>query len=345
MSRSFLTATVCLFAMVSTTFASTWTDSTGKYKVDAEFVKLDNNTVQLKRADGLIVDVPLNKLSNSDQSRARRLAQSSTTTTEQPSQNPSTQSTPKSTSPKLSQIETTGKARWSNEISFNSKGKQLPPKLELCVESKGPPAADAAAYGQVKFNGATVAGKKLKRAKTFFAEDDISNAFEKVERSENDFFNDHPENGLLIPVGFQNPGNSAKTASFAGTLKLRTGGEKHTVVVPNVAKSNGLLKDKLLQQAKVVVKITITKGKTIVATITGNIAAVDKVALTDNQGKEISDIIGQGVAEFGKQQEYDFDFEKSIPSNAQLNIYLRTNLEEVEVPFQFDNVSVTKQDH
>jgi hypothetical protein len=44
----------------------TWTDTTGKFSVEAEFAALDGNNVKLKRKDGSVLSVPLDKLSNQD---------------------------------------------------------------------------------------------------------------------------------------------------------------------------------------------------------------------------------------------------------------------------------------
>ena len=51
----------------------TWTDSTGKYKIEAEFVKLDGQNVHLRREDGRIVQIPINRLSQGDQDHVREL--------------------------------------------------------------------------------------------------------------------------------------------------------------------------------------------------------------------------------------------------------------------------------
>lgn len=53
----------------------TWTSSNGKYKIDAEFLRVSNGSVVLKRTkDGREITVPLAKLSAADQSAAQRLA-------------------------------------------------------------------------------------------------------------------------------------------------------------------------------------------------------------------------------------------------------------------------------
>ena len=46
--------------------AREWTDSSGTYKIEAELVKLDGKVVHLKKADGAIIKVPLDKLSGTD---------------------------------------------------------------------------------------------------------------------------------------------------------------------------------------------------------------------------------------------------------------------------------------
>ncbi|MFT5528098.1 MAG: outer membrane protein assembly factor BamB [Pirellulaceae bacterium] len=49
-----------------------WKDASGKHEINAEFVKLSGATVTLRMRDGKTVDVPLEKLSSSDQKVARR---------------------------------------------------------------------------------------------------------------------------------------------------------------------------------------------------------------------------------------------------------------------------------
>jgi len=52
----------------------TWTDSTGKFKVRARFVKLADGTVHFLREDGREATVPLERLSEADQMLAKELA-------------------------------------------------------------------------------------------------------------------------------------------------------------------------------------------------------------------------------------------------------------------------------
>ncbi|MGB7325886.1 MAG: SHD1 domain-containing protein [Rubripirellula sp.] len=50
-----------------------WTDITGKHKIEAEFIGFSDGSVKLKRADGKEIVVPLEKLSQPDQQRAKAL--------------------------------------------------------------------------------------------------------------------------------------------------------------------------------------------------------------------------------------------------------------------------------
>jgi len=67
--------TICLVGLLitisSVALARTWTDSTGKYRVEAEFVEFTDGNVKLKKTDGSIVSVPASKLSKADQQWVR----------------------------------------------------------------------------------------------------------------------------------------------------------------------------------------------------------------------------------------------------------------------------------
>ena len=52
----------------------TWTDTTGKFKLDAEFVSLEDGIVTLRRASGKTQKLPLEKLSEADREIASKLA-------------------------------------------------------------------------------------------------------------------------------------------------------------------------------------------------------------------------------------------------------------------------------
>jgi hypothetical protein len=66
--------TVCIQTAYATELEKRqWTDSTGKYKLQAEFVTLSDGIVQLKMDGGRIVSIPLTKLSKQDQNFVHKL--------------------------------------------------------------------------------------------------------------------------------------------------------------------------------------------------------------------------------------------------------------------------------
>jgi len=58
--------------------ARTWTDVTGQHQVDADFVKLRNGSVELRKTDGAILILPLKKLSAGDQRFVRKMKRMNT---------------------------------------------------------------------------------------------------------------------------------------------------------------------------------------------------------------------------------------------------------------------------
>jgi len=64
--RTVITAVLVLAVCAPTALARKWTDSTAKYTVEAELVRFEDGKVQLRKADGTVVTVPIEKLSESD---------------------------------------------------------------------------------------------------------------------------------------------------------------------------------------------------------------------------------------------------------------------------------------
>ncbi|GAB6188180.1 SHD1 domain-containing protein [Thermopirellula anaerolimosa] len=59
---------VCVLLLVASAAAEvrTWKDKTGKFSIRAELVESDGTTVKLKRADGKVISVPVDRLSDQD---------------------------------------------------------------------------------------------------------------------------------------------------------------------------------------------------------------------------------------------------------------------------------------
>jgi hypothetical protein len=58
--------------------ASVWVDATGKFRIEASFIRLEGPTVVLRRSDGKEISVPLEKLAPDSQRQAQALAKQAT---------------------------------------------------------------------------------------------------------------------------------------------------------------------------------------------------------------------------------------------------------------------------
>ncbi len=70
----FLAFVASLVVDVAATEFRLWEDATGTFRTEAQFISLQGSNVQLKRKDGILILVPLDKLSRADQEFARRQA-------------------------------------------------------------------------------------------------------------------------------------------------------------------------------------------------------------------------------------------------------------------------------
>jgi len=65
---------VLLFATHQDLAGRTWTDSSGTHRIEAEFVAVNEGQVKLRRSDGRVISVPVDKLSAEDQAHIASLA-------------------------------------------------------------------------------------------------------------------------------------------------------------------------------------------------------------------------------------------------------------------------------
>lgn len=80
----FSLTTVVALAATARAEMRTWSDASGKFNVEAEFVAIDGEKVILRNADGKEIKVPLDKLSEEDQQAANELAGSEDSPTAPP---------------------------------------------------------------------------------------------------------------------------------------------------------------------------------------------------------------------------------------------------------------------
>ena len=73
--RLIFVSTACFFSVAISTAGESWTDKTGKFNIEAEFVTLRGDQVVLRRADGKSITVPLVRLSAKSAAMARARSQ------------------------------------------------------------------------------------------------------------------------------------------------------------------------------------------------------------------------------------------------------------------------------
>ena len=69
----FATIAMAIVGASREAWARRWSDDTGHYSVEAEFVRIRDSEVVLRRSDGTIVAVPLHRLSRVDQDYVKHL--------------------------------------------------------------------------------------------------------------------------------------------------------------------------------------------------------------------------------------------------------------------------------
>ncbi len=57
----------------ATSWAETWSDTTGKFRIEAEYVGVEGTNVVLRKPDGKTLNVPINRLSEESRAQAKRL--------------------------------------------------------------------------------------------------------------------------------------------------------------------------------------------------------------------------------------------------------------------------------
>lgn len=120
-----------LLVAASSAAMRSWTSANGKYTVMAELVKVEEQSVRLKKEDGEEITVPLDKLSETDQRyvrlRASRQTRSNAESEDASESDAKTASTSKSESPR--RRSSRGKARHEDEVAVADEAQALSMRL------------------------------------------------------------------------------------------------------------------------------------------------------------------------------------------------------------------------
>ena len=72
MDRAILVAILMALLAVHRADGRTWEDSTGRYRVEAELIDCNDGTVRLKKGDGAVISISVERLSTQDKDYLRK---------------------------------------------------------------------------------------------------------------------------------------------------------------------------------------------------------------------------------------------------------------------------------
>jgi len=320
-----------LIASATPTFGQSWTSANGKHKIDAEFVQVEGDKVQLKKEkSGKLIWVELKKLSADDQKRARRLQDAA--------DKKAAEANKPNKDDLLDQVELECTAELK-ESDFNGEK----PQVVVSIVASGAPAAEAMRYGKVKLAKFTDGdGGKLAVEKDRFSMNDITKSLEKIERDS--MFADHPDDGVGIELKLPAGVSPESIGDVSGTFSLLTGGERSVASVSSLSDYFGkTVKNDALKKAKL--KIEIEKPSmendtySMSFNVSGNLKSLNRIWVGDADQEELKEQQGSSNSSFGKKASFSFFFQNDVSDIAVLHV----ETVKLKVPFEFSDIEVSGQ--
>lgn len=316
----------------------TWTDSTGKYKVVASFVAINDGVIELKKtSSGTVLKLPLERLSKTDQEVAQRLD----------AQRLDALGRAAVTRPKTAQktpLKLTAQLKWSDLFDLEN-DQPVPTYLELHVTAKGPAAKDALEYGFLSLDTIVdqddSALRLRKPASDFF---DLSSKFVQVKGRGTGFFAKHPEDGVKCVFQLVRPDTPVTTIqSVKGSFQLKTGGTRNVVELNKAITSLGKVQSDQLDRWGVAAQISRPKADLLEVHVKNAKPENHlRVEVLDPDQKSLLD--QNGVSERGTRRDrtFGFSFKRAVPANATVYISITSEMELRKVPFSFQDLKVPK---
>jgi hypothetical protein len=221
-------------------------------------------------------------------------------------------------------------------------GNELPPALDVLVTMLGEPAKKGIAWGFVKVN--IIEGpdgvplKMLVRKFAIFGEP--TKSFIRVKR--NGFDKKHPDDGVRAVITLGHPPETIQdVVAIEGSVKLRFAKEQKTITIADFPASAGkAISHPDLKATGLRFKLERKNGGFKLLLTAGDESALANVEAVDSAGKQLEDANVSRFA-FGKEVYYDISsFGTKLPANAALKLTVNLGIEELDVPFRFENLSV-----
>ena len=313
--------------------ARDWTDSTGKYKIEGDLLKIEPDRVQLKKADGTEIWVPIARLGRADREFVRSHSEKERARAVE--------------GPPVG-LKVDGSAQWSRIIKKDKKGRRLPPDLEIQVIITGRAAAEAVAIGKLKLESVkNGVGKRIQLAESFDV-GMLKRGFIGMDR--NDMprryvrpIEGPPEEGVLLAIPVKAAPQTKMIKHARGSVMLKTGGEHHSVAVKiAAAELDKPIDNKALAAAGLNVTIRKIKERQVTSQITEGQSYITNLSLVDASGREIG--LHMGVGGWANDGTYTFMSLQPLPADAAIRIDVTTGVKEVVVPFSLEKLPVEKTD-
>ena len=316
----------------------TWTDNTGKYKIEATFVKVENGQVELKRADnGKVVKLPLSRLSDAD----KKYVSTMTTTEEQQDSNNSDR---KDGSDKvLNQIKTKAKIQWSEYPAMDEEGNEIY-DLEIVVELTGKPAEAAVKFGNVKLEKVEDdEGNEVKIGESHLMMGDFLKEMIVVKRPKEEFFREHPDNGISVKFVLDKKNVSAKKLKeLKGSVDLHVGADIKLIEIDDVKSllfdnDSHQVEDEQLESFGINIELALDDDPGLLVRSEGKLGSMLDILPTNEKGEEHPKKTGH-YQTFGL---YAFNFDgNEVPEDLKIVIKVAEGGEILTVPFEFENLKV-----
>ena len=345
--RLVLTVVVCITSCLAASDAlgRKWTDKTGKFSIEAEYVRTEGGKVVLRRADGKVMRVDLDKLSESD----KRYVDSK-------GSSPPDVETVAPGSVELSLVLTTKPA--GRLGSFALSGRKRDPPLRAIIELQGQPATETSASGLIKLQTAKYAGgQRMQKAKNVIQMFDATSRLIPAKGPYSSAFRSGKKTqSLKLEIAFEPPPSRVqKVAILRGTLQLLTGGKEETVTIDQIT---SLIGKRVVHSTldKSDVKLAIARkppgvslanaatssSESVTVEIRGTDANVLNLWLADGNGDRMStnisrydgkDVVSWTLAPTNRR----------LPKDAKLQLTVVVGARRVLVPFEFENQPIKAQ--
>ena len=341
MTLKALVLTAACIGAVSISNAKTWTDTRGR-TLEADFVKIENNVVALRKADGKVVRVPLNRLSSGDQQVAR-LMTSRASGGAKPATSPFSKTVtikPLQKAVPNANAEAAVSVHCDAVMSKRVKrvnGEAAPKDVDILLTLTGQDAKNATHFSDITIEEALIGTTKARvSSRHLHFRKNMEPDMNRVTRGGH--FDKHPDDGLGLSLTLSEVGNIESVTSLKGKLSLKTGGDKTEVVLSNFPQRKQAVNNSAFRAAGIKAETSYDGDNEIKIQFHSGGNIITSAVLVDAAGKQVETYGGWSAS--GDTREYEFSGKPQLPKNAQLKVTLVQNTRLVEVPFAFKDLTV-----